>query len=88
MNTVLELILSHDGHHWITDGMDHQLRGKDLHHLENNITNVIKIDPRFIDNEIIDVTLLFDMDQFPSWLHQYHSHYFNYSFTVDKREHG
>lgn len=86
MNTVLELALSHDGYHWITDGMDRQLRGKDLHHLEKNITNVIKIDPRFIDNETINVTLLFDMDHFPRWLHQYQSHYFNYSFTVTKQK--
>ena len=86
MNTVLELTLSHDGDYWISDGMERQLRGKDLHHLEHNITNVIKIDPRFIDNETIEVTLLFDMDQFPRWLHQYQTHYFNYSFTVDKRK--
>lgn len=86
MNTVLELTLSHDGDYWISDGMERQLRGKDLRHLEHNITNVIKIDPRFIDNETIEVTLLFDMDQFPRWLHQYQTHYFNYSFTVDKRK--
>ena len=86
MNAVLELTLSHDGHHWITDAMDRQLRGKDLRQLEHNITNVIKIDPLFIDNETIDVTLLFDMDHFPRRLHQYQSHYFNYSFTVDKRK--
>ena len=86
MHTALELTLSHDGDDWITDAMDRHLRGKDLHHLEDNITNVIKIDPRFIDNETIDVTLQFDMDHFPRWLHQYQSHYFNYTFTVDKRE--
>ncbi len=86
MHTVLELTLSHDGCDWITDDMDCQLRGKNLGHLEVSIANIIKIDPRFVDNETVDVTLLFDMDNFPRWLSQYQSHYFNYTFTVDKRE--
>ena len=86
MRTALELTLSHDGHHWITNDMSRKLSGNDLHHLEDQISNAIKIDPRFINNESIDVTLLFDMDYVPRWLHQYQSHYFNYSFTVTKQE--
>lgn len=85
MHTSLELTLSHDGCDWITDGMGSQLRGKELSHLEENIANDIKDDPRFIDHETIDVTLLFDMEHFPRWLTQYQSHYFNYSFTVDNK---
>ena len=86
MRTELELTLSHDGHRWFTDDMSGQLSGKDLHQLEDKISNAINIDPRFIDNEPINVTLRFDMNNFPRWLHQYQSHYFNYTFTVNKRE--
>lgn len=86
MKTVLELTLSHDGCHWITDDMGCQLRGKDLEHLEANITNYIKINTRFLNKETIDVTLRFDMACFPGWLTQYQSHYFNYTFTVSNQQ--
>jgi len=86
LKAVLELTLSHDGHNWVTDDMSRKLCGNDLHHLEDQISNAINTDPRFTDNESIDVTLLFDMDRLPRWLHQYQSHYFNYTFTVDKPE--
>ncbi len=86
MRKQLELTLSHDGYSWITDGLNNQLSGKDLHRLEDEISNAINIDPRFIENESIDVTLRFDMNNFPRWLHQYQSHYFNYTFTVNKQK--
>jgi hypothetical protein len=86
MSKQLELTLSHDGYSWITDGLNCQLSGSDLHRLEDNIINAINIDSRFTGNESIDVTLRFDMDNFPRWLHQYQSHYFNYSFTVNKHK--
>jgi len=86
MRTQLELTLSHDGYSWITDGLNSQLSGKDLHLLEDNIINAINIDSRFNNNESIDVILRFDLNNFPKWLHQYQSHYFNYTFTVNKRK--
>jgi hypothetical protein len=86
MSTQLELTLSHDGYSWITDGLNSRLSGSDLQRLEDNITNAIRIDSQFNANESIDVTLRFDMDNFPRWLHQYQSHYFNYSFTINKQE--
>ena len=86
MSTQLELTLSHDGDSWITDGLNCQVCGKDLHRLEDNIINAINIDSRFTSNESIDVILRFDMNNFPGWLHQYQSHYFNYTFTINKQK--
>ncbi len=86
MRTQLELTLSHDGYSWITDGLNSQLSGKDLHSLEDKIINDINNDYKFTNNESIDVILRFDMNNFPKWLHQYQSHYFNYTFTVNKRK--
>ena len=74
MRAQLELTLFHDGYSWITDGLNSQLSGKDLHHLEDKIINAINIDPQFTNNESIDVILRFDMNNFPKWLHQYQSH--------------
>lgn len=86
MSTQLELTLSHDGNSWLTDDMHSQLTGQDLHRLEDKIINAINIDSRFINNESIDVILRFDMNNIPRWLHQYQSHYFNYTFTVNKQK--
>ncbi len=86
MSTQLELTLSHDGYNWITDGLNKRLSASDLHRLEDSIINAINIDSRFTGNESIDVILRFDMNNFPKWLHQYHSHYFNYSCTVNKQK--
>ncbi len=88
MSTQLELTLSHDGYNWITDGLNKRLSGSDLHRLEDSIINAINIDPRFTNNESIDVTLRFDMNNFPRWLHQYQSHYFNYTFNINKKNMG
>ena len=86
MRTQLELSLSHNGHRWFTDDMNGQLYGKNLHLLEDKIIDAINNDSRFPNNESIDVILRFDMNNFPKWLHQYQSHYFNYTFTVNKRK--
>ncbi len=85
MRTQLELSLSHNGHRWFTDDMNGQLYGKNLHLLEDKIIDAINNDSRFPNNESIDVILRFDMNNFPKWLHQYQSHYFNYTFTVNKQ---
>lgn len=86
MHKLIELTIAHDGCDWVTYDMDYQLRGKDLADLEVDISNAIKLDPRFNDNETIEVTFQFDMDNFPDWFSQYQSHYFNYTFTVYKRK--
>ncbi len=86
MQKELELTLSHNGQHWLTDTFDAQLYGKDLAALEDQISAAVQINPRFDKEELIKVQLRFDMDVIPKWLHQYHSHYFNYSFTVINQE--
>ncbi len=84
MHRDLELSLSHDGQNWITDYLSLAISAMDLPAMEEQIADVINTDPLFINNDSIHVSLFFDMDIFPKWLHQYQSHYFNYSFTVTK----
>ena len=86
MRTELELTLSHDGHRWITDVLNNQLCGKDLNALDDLISAAIQNDCQFDKDNSVKVQLRFDMDTIPRWLHQYHSHYFNYTFTVNKWE--
>jgi len=82
----LELSLSHNGYDWVADGLTTPFHEKDLLLLEEQISKAIKTDRQFADQESIQVTFRFDMDAIPRWLHQYQSHYFNYSFTVNKQD--
>ena len=82
----LELSLSHNGKTWVTDVLGNSLCGEELHNLEDRIINAIQNDPQYRVGETINVLLYFDMDTIPGWLHQYHSHYFNYRFTVYKKQ--
>jgi len=86
MHNEIELALSHNGKFWFANGCIVELYGKDLKILENKISAAIQNNPRFDDNESVKVQLRFDMDVIPLWLHQYHAHYFNYSFTVSNRQ--
>ena len=85
MYNELELTLSHNGEIWFTNDFDSQLHGEDLGTLEDKISNAIQNDPRFDNDESVKVRLRFDIDVIPKWLHQYHAHYFNYTFTVNNR---
>lgn len=81
---MLEFSLTHNGNVWCAQDSETKYYGKDLFTLEENINSLIKIDSRFKNKDIINVILRFNMDNLPRWLHQYHCHYFNYSFTVTK----
>jgi hypothetical protein len=85
MSKQLEFILSHDGCEWTANGLDIKLRENDFHLLKKQIYKAIHSSHQYINNDSILVTLRFDMDAFPVWLHQYHYHYFNYSFIVNKQ---
>ena len=83
MHTKLELFLSHDGESWVAYGLSHQISVKNLSEFDNKIRKAITNDLSICDYPV-DVTLHFDMDVFPKWLHQYQSHYFNHHFTIHK----
>ena len=84
MHTTLELVLSHDGDHWLITDTDHSIHAQDLERLQEKISYQVKNEPHFCNQKTIDVTLLFDMNCFPRWLTQYQSHYFNYTFKVNR----
>ena len=75
----IQLSLYHDGQTWGVYGLNTQIYDKELGNLEKKIINEVTDNSR---NDTVKVTLLFDMDSLPRWLHQYQAHYFNYSFTV------
>ena len=81
----IELFLTYNGECWFTGGLDNRFYGKDLETIEDQISVAIHSDPQF-DDKLVNVQLHFDMDIIPKWLHQYQSHYFNYTFIVNNQK--
>ncbi len=73
----IELKLFHDGKFWFAKNASIKFKAVELFELEK------KIEKNFSDysqkNQIMQlkVFLRYDFDNFPKWLHQYHTHYFN-----------
>lgn len=67
----LELILSHDGHHWMARGEGMVARAPTLSALDNALFEELRA------RLPIDVLMYFDRDSLPRWMRQYGAHYFN-----------
>jgi hypothetical protein len=74
-----ELVLSFEGNRWRARGEGVDLAHRQLRGLET------LIDARFASEAPLDVRLSFDMAALPHWLHQYHSHYCNYTLRVPRQ---
>lgn len=81
-NNEIELILSHNGKYWIAKNSTIKFSSAELSNLENNIKKTLYV--FFKNNKInqLKVFLRYDFDNFPKWLRQYHSHYFNRILTI------
>ncbi len=78
----LELTLSFDGECWSTVIDGHTFSAAELPELENRIAQAVRHMARFQDHPCVQVWLGFDFDVIPTWLRQYHSHYFNSRLQV------
>ena len=73
----IELKLSHDGKLWFAKNTSIELKAPELLELEKKIEKTFR---NFLNKKKkiqLKVFLRYDFDDFPKWLHQYHTHYFN-----------
>ncbi len=82
MKAQLEFKLSHDGDRWIGRNGDLVVSGETMQLLDNDICRVLQLSGQFPRGTRVRVFLGFDFDTIPTWLRQYHSHYFNRLVTV------
>jgi len=73
-----ELVLSFERNCWRACGDGVDLEHRRLRGLET------LIEARLAGEAPVDVHLKFDMAALPRWLHQYHSHYCNYTLHVPR----
>lgn len=77
--SVLDVLLSFEGDRWRARGRGVDVEHPELRGLETAIA------ARLAEEAPLDVRLSFDMAALPRWLHQYHSHYCNYTLRVPRR---
>ena len=78
----LTLVLSFEHNRWRACGEGVDVAHRHLRGLET------LIEAKVARKEPVDVELTFDMTSLPRWLHQYHSHYCNYTLHVPPRSEG
>ena len=77
MRVDVELKLVHDGKEWIVTNDSYHASGNTFETLDTNLINVLRDSGRFSEGSKVTVFMGYDFDTFPTWLRQYHSHYFN-----------
>ena len=74
-DVVLKLI--HDGKEWIVSNDSYKIRGESFEVLDTNLIDALRNSGEFQQGEKLTVFMGYDFDTFPTWLRQYHNHYFN-----------
>lgn len=83
MKADIELSLMHDGDLWICHNETLRAQGNSLLDLDNDVQRVLRESGNYAESSQVRVFMGFDFDTFPTWLRQYHTHYFNRTVTID-----
>ena len=83
MKANVELRLSHDGNQWIGEGDGFVVKGDTFEHLDDAVRRELIVTGEFSPGSQVKVFMGFDFDTLPTWLRQYHTHYFNRILVID-----
>ncbi|MFV2005592.1 MAG: DUF5395 family protein [Gammaproteobacteria bacterium] len=83
MKADLELKLVHDGKDWVVSNDKIFARGVSLSELDDDVKRALRESGDYPEGERLVVFMGFDFETFPTWLRQYHTHYFNRLVTID-----
>ncbi len=83
MKADLELRLTHDGRVWIAGNGDWQAQGASLGELDSEVRRLLRDSGTFARGRRVVVFMGFDFETIPTWLRQYHTHYFNRYVSLD-----
>ena len=77
MHADLEITITHDGYNWIASHQLFECTAETLEEIDQQIISIIRNTIQFKDQQFVEVFMGFDYDTIPTWLRQYHTHYFN-----------
>jgi len=82
----LEMVLTHDGRHWVSRNEDLgiQVKGETLGALDAALMAALAARPGYAGRKV-RVAMRFDNATIPTWIRQYASHYFNRLVELDLR---
>lgn len=83
MRADIELSLVHDGARWIARGDGLSACGENIKELDAGIKRALRESGSYPRGSRLTVFMGFDFDTIPTWLRQYHTHYFNRYITVE-----
>ncbi len=82
MRIDIELSLIHDGEFWIGRNQTLEVRGSTISELDDELKRGLRASGDYTPGSSVNVFMGFDFATFPTWLRQYHSHYFNRTVSV------
>jgi len=83
MKADLELKMIHDGKDWVVSNDSIIAKGVSLSELDDDVGRVLRESGDYSRGTRLIVFMGFDFETFPTWLRQYHTHYFNRLITID-----
>ncbi|MTI82118.1 MAG: hypothetical protein FH758_14855 [Firmicutes bacterium] len=83
MKPDIELILTHDGQEWIARNGDLAVSAESLSELDEKLEKTVGESGKFNKGHKVTVFMGFDYDVIPTWMRQYHTHYFNRLYTFE-----
>jgi len=83
MRADVELKLVHDGKEWIVTNDSYRASGKTFEALDTNLIGALRNSGDYKAGSMLTVFMGFDYDTFPTWLRQYHTHYFNRLLNIE-----
>jgi hypothetical protein len=83
MRADVELKLVHDGDSWVVSNDTFSASGKTFEALDHEIIRHLESSGEFAPGTSVNVFMGYDFDTIPTWLRQYHTHYFNRILQVE-----
>ena len=83
MKADIELSLIHDGAQWVARGDVLSAAGESIKDLDAGVERALRDSGSYTRGSRVTVFMGFDFDTIPTWLRQYHTHYFNRYITVE-----
>lgn len=77
MQADIEMRLVHNGVDWVATNDSLKASGATFEALDENLKRLLLDNSQFSQGQEIRVFMGFDFSTLPTWLRQYHSHYFN-----------
>ncbi len=77
MVITMELLIKHDGKHWVAHNEQCRFLGSTLEELDEKVRNFVKEKGMIEKGKRIRVYMFFENATIPQWMRQYAQHYFN-----------